>query len=112
MLAEAPPHEQPLRRDRDALFGFGNRGRIGVERERFFNPHAGQPSRRMRGSSHMSSRSESSVPITVSTPSIRMIVPARNMSRAIKALNNSGPTVGRLKTIDTITLPETMYGSV
>ena len=48
-----------------------------------------------------------SVPMTVMTPSSRMMVPARNMSWAISALSSNGPTVGRLNTSDTMMLPDT-----
>ena len=51
------------------------------------------------------------VPITVSTPSSRMMVPARNMSCEISERSSSGPTVGRLSTIEMMTLPETRNGS-
>ena len=47
------------------------------------------------------------VPITVSTPSISMMVPARYMSCATSALSSSGPTVGRLSTSETMMLPDT-----
>ena len=38
------------------------------------------------------------------------MVPARNMSWATSAFSRSGPTVGRLRTSDTMMLPETTYG--
>jgi hypothetical protein len=52
--------------------------------------------------------SETSVPITVITPSSSTIVPARNMSWEMSALSSSGPTVGRLRTSETMMLPDTM----
>src|SRR5512143_3409546 len=89
VLAEAPPHELPLRGDGDAL-------------RRYCLP------RRILGSTHMRRRSEMKVPMTVMTPSSRTMVPARNMSWAIKAFRSRGPTVGRLRTSETMMLPETM----
>jgi len=46
--------------------------------------------------------------MTVITPRRSTIVPARNMSCAIRALRSSGPTVGNPRTRDTMMLPETM----
>src|SRR6266568_2482117 len=86
VLAKAPPDELPLR--------------CGVFR------HHSRPNR-ILGSTHMRSRSEMNVPMTVITPSSRMMVPARNISWAINALRSSGPTVGRLSTSDTMMLPDT-----
>src|SRR5207237_5618397 len=113
VLAEAPPHELPLRRDEDPLLvrggddaGLAHRsgGRIDDEARR--RHHVS--SRRMRGSTHTSRMSEISVPITVITPSSNTIVPARNMSCAMSALRRSGPTVGKPSTSDTMMLPDTM----
>src|SRR5262249_25454584 len=70
-----------------------------------------RPCRRMRGSIHISSRSETSVPITVNTPSSSTIEPARNLSCATSACSSSGPTVGSPSTSDTTMLPETRYGN-
>ena len=50
------------------------------------------------------------VPITVITPSMRTMVPARNMSWAMSEVSSSGPTVGRLSTSETMMLPDTTYG--
>ena len=50
------------------------------------------------------------VPITVMIPISKTIVPDKNMSWAINALNKSGPSVGKLITIETIMLPETNVG--
>jgi len=41
-------------------------------------------------------------------PNISTMVPARNISWAISALSSSGPTVGRLNTIETMILPDTI----
>ena len=65
----------------------------------------------MRGSIHISSRSDSSVPITVSTPSSRMMVEPSSMSCEISECSSSGPTVGRLSTTEMMMLPDTVYGS-
>ena len=45
----------------------------------------------MRGSTHISTRSEMRVPMTVSTPSSSTMVPARNMSCEISERTRSGP---------------------
>ena len=55
-------------------------------------------------------RSEMKVPITVSIPSRRTIVPARNMSCAISERRSSGPTVGSESTRETTIEPETTKG--
>src|SRR5262249_22335917 len=117
VLAEAPPHQLPLRGDEDALLLRGGGGAALLDgRARRLQRDVGAShhvsSRRMRGSIQTRRMSETSVPITVITPSSRTIVPARNMSWAISALSRSGPTVGRPSTSDTMMLPETMYGSV
>ena len=51
------------------------------------------------------------VPITVSTPSSRMMVEASSMSCETSERSSSGPTVGRLSTTETMMLPETTKGS-
>src|SRR6478752_7100369 len=91
---EPPPRQLQLSLLRQPVVSEANRG------------HA-RPCRRMRGSIHIKSRSDISVPITVSTPSSSTIVPARNMSCATSACSNSGPTVGRPSTRETTMLPET-----
>src|SRR4029078_8516134 len=93
--SEAPPNELPLRGDGDPVFGDHSRHRCRNSELR----HHSLP-KRILGSTHMSSRSEMSVPMTLITPSSRMMVPARNISWAINALSSSGPTVGRLNTSD------------
>src|SRR5450631_4802819 len=101
VLPEAPPDELPLRGDGDPVFGDVPR----YQWRREFRHHS-LPNR-ILGSTHMSSRSEMNVPMTVMTPSSRMMVPARNISWAINALSSNGPTVGRLNTSDTMMLPDT-----
>src|SRR5215470_7299647 len=116
MLPEPPPHELPLRGDIDPLLlrGRGNRPRHGraggIESEARIGHHVS--SMRMRGSISTSKMSEASVPITVITPRRSTMVPARNMSCAMRALRRRGPTVGKPSTRDTMMLPDTMYGSV
>src|SRR5437867_5437839 len=126
MLAKAPPHELPLRGDGNSLFREVTRFMLRSGFRRGFHPqrnsrridtgtflrctvfrHHCRP-RRILGSIHIRSRSEMNVPMTVSTPRSRTMVPARNMSCAISAFRSRGPTVGRLKTSDTMMLPETM----
>ena len=95
VLPEPPPHELPLRRHEDALLGGGVRapsakgGARGIEGQLGLGHHVS--SSRMRGSTQTSRRSEINVPITVMTPSSSTMVPARNISWAIKALRRSGP---------------------
>ena len=48
--------------------------------------------------------------MTVIIPIINTMVPDRNISWAIRALNNNGPSVGKLITMETIMLPETKVG--
>src|SRR5437870_5684476 len=100
MFAKAPPHQLPLRSHKNALIGwrytrcrrsFGDRH--GVERQARLSHQLS--SSRMRGSIHTRMMSEINVPTTVMTPSIKTIVPARNISWAMRALSSSGPTVGR-----------------
>src|SRR6267142_9402 len=95
MLAEPPPRQLPLRGDEDALV-LSDRHHVS--------------SSRIRGSIHTRRMSEISVPITVMIPRSSTIVPARNMSWAMRALRSSGPTVGKPSTSETMMLPETMYG--
>jgi hypothetical protein len=52
-------------------------------------------------------KSEIRVPITVNKPSSKMMLPARNMSWLMREVSRSGPTVGRLRTTDTMMLPDT-----
>src|SRR5215475_3530634 len=116
MLAEAPPHELPLRGHVDSLLlrGGGDRPRHGraggIECEAGIGHQVS--SMRMRGSISTRRMSEASVPITVMTPSMSTMVPARNMSWAMRAFRRSGPTVGSPRTRDTMMLPDTMYGRV
>ena len=65
----------------------------------------------MRGSSQASRRSLSKVPITVSTDSIMMKLPARYMSWLISDCSSSGPVIGRLRTTAVIVAPDTRVGS-
>src|ERR1700730_133110 len=117
VLPESPPGELPLRGHEDALVARG-RHRPGLREgsggwiERDVRSGHQLSSRRMRGSIHTRTMSETSVPMTVITPSMSTIVPARNMSCEMSALSRSGPTVGSPSTSDTMMLPETMYGSV
>ena len=43
-------------------------------------------------------------------PIINTMVPDRNISWAIRALSNNGPSVGKLITMETIMLPDTKVG--
>src|ERR1700733_601699 len=105
VLSEAPPDELALRGDRDAGFRFGDqRWRGCVERS---GTHRNCPAR-MRGSIHISSRSDSRVPMTVRKPSSRMIVEPSSMSCEISECSSNGPTVGRLRTTDMMMLPDTV----
>src|SRR6266508_4893653 len=117
MLAEPPPHPLPLRGHEDApllLRGGGDRrvngSARGIEGQLGLGHHVS--SSRMRGSIHTRRMSEISVPITVITPSRSTIVPARNMSCAMSDFSRRGPTVGNPSTMDTMMLPDTMYGRV
>src|SRR6202795_3605374 len=101
VLPEAPPNELPLRRDGDPVFGDVSRYQWRSELRHHSFPN------RILGSTHIRRRSEMNVPITVITPSSRMMVPARNISWAISAFSSNGPTVGRLNTSDTMMLPDT-----
>src|SRR5262249_60153657 len=101
VLAEAPPDQRPLRGGEDALAVEGRGGD---------GHHVS--SRRMRGSIQTRRMSDSSVPMTVITPSSSTMVPARNMSCAMSALSSSGPTVGRPSTSETVMEPAAMTGSV
>src|SRR5712692_5522675 len=121
MLAEAPPHELALGRDRNALLRrFADEQPVYRARDvdRCLDGQVGCPEghrrlwARIRGSIHIKSRSEMNVPITVRTPSNSTMAPARNKSAATSDLSKSGPTVGRPSTSETMMLPETMYGSV
>jgi len=56
--------------------------------------------------------SESNVPMTVRKLSNITKLPARYMSWSISELSRMGPAVGRLRTIETITEPETRVGSI
>src|SRR5438874_5790096 len=97
VLAEAPPHELPLRGDEDALL---------LHRQDEGGHQVS--SSRMRGSIQTSTMSEMSVPITVITPSRSTMVPARNISCAMRAFSSSGPTVGKPRTRETMMLPDTI----
>src|SRR5882724_9383451 len=79
---EAPPRQLQLGRLRQPIVASEGHRR-----------HA-RPCKRMRGSIHISNKSDIRVPITVSTPSSNTMVPARNMSCATKACSSNGPTVG------------------
>src|SRR5207302_815498 len=94
VLAKAPPHELPLRRNRYAI-DIGESGAFGHQDRSEDHVSAHRSSSRMRGSIQTSSTSDTSEPMTVRPLMSRMIVPARNMSSAISALYSSGPTVGR-----------------
>ena len=71
VLAEAPPHQLPLRGDGDPVF----RQDPGFRCRCDFRHHC-RP-RRILGSTHISSRSEMNVPMTVMTPSSRTMVPGQ-----------------------------------
>src|SRR2546426_17391 len=105
VFLEPPPHETPPRGHEDALV---LRGGDGARPYRNLGRGHQVSSMRMRGSTHTRRMSEISVPITVITPSRSTIVPARNMSCAMRALSRSGPTVGNPRTSDTMMLPDTM----
>ena len=64
----------------------------------------------MRGSIHISNRSEINVPTTVRSPSRRMMVDASSMSCDSRDRSSSGPTVGRLSTTEMITDPDQKIG--
>ena len=51
------------------------------------------------------------MPITVSMPIISTIVAARYMSSPKSDSSSIGPSVGKLRTTDTITLPDSKKGS-
>ena len=89
VLPEAPPGELELGRDRDLLLGGRDRRRRGC-RGLDDRAHPCSPAR-MRGSIHISTRSERKVPITVSTPSSSTIAPARNMSWATSERSSKRP---------------------
>src|SRR5262249_3573635 len=116
VLAEAPPHQLPLRGHEDARLGDGARvahGRgVGGLADHVRRRRHHVFSSRVRGSIHTRGMSGMSVPITVMTPRSSTIVRARNMSCAMRALSSSGPTVGSPRTSETMMLPDTMYGSV
>src|SRR6202022_1842921 len=106
MLAEPPPHQLPLRGHEDTLTVRRdgdrplNRSARGIEAEGGVGHQVS--SSRMRGSINTRRMSDTSVPITVITPSSSTIVPARNMSCETRAFSRSGPTVGNPSTIDTM----------
>src|SRR3979411_2076263 len=71
VLPEAPPNELPLRGDGDPVFGDVSRYQWRSEFRHHSLPN------RILGSTHIRRRSEMNVPMTVMTPSSRMMVPAR-----------------------------------
>ena len=93
VLAEAPPHELPLRGDEDALLrrraGLTRGSARGIEGHVGLGHHAS--SRRMRGSIHTSRMSEISVPITVMTPSSSTMVPGQEHVLGDEGLQQQRP---------------------
>jgi hypothetical protein len=86
VLAKPPPDELPLRRDGDAVLGDDAELQALWMRQ---PPTSLAPQPDARIDPHQQ-QSERNVPMTVITPSSRMIVPARNMSWAISALSSTG----------------------
>ena len=58
-----------------------------------------------------SKMSDIRVPITVNSPSASNIADERNKSSASRDSSKIGPTVGRLRTMETSMLPEKMNGN-
>mmetsp|Transcript_28694 Transcript_28694/g.54201 ORF Transcript_28694/g.54201 Transcript_28694/m.54201 type:complete len:205 (+) Transcript_28694:221-835(+) len=73
--------------------------------------HRSRPPNRMRGSSSASNRSDTNVPINVSSATNISTKADRNRSCDFSAVNNSGPMVCKPNTTETKTEPEINDGS-
>src|SRR5438552_4622272 len=123
---EFPPHQPPLRGEKDLALGFGHpfdrQGIKGRGRHIMFKRLAGRRQRRqgchltllpcslMRGSRIASARSEINTPITVRNARNIRNDPARYMSWLLSARMSIGPVVSSDRTMAVISAPEMIAG--